>query len=63
MYSILKCERKKRRITQNDMAEKIGLKTGSAYSKKEKGNVPFTVLEALKVSEIIGENVEYLFQQ
>lgn len=63
MYPVLKTERKKRKITQNDMALQIGLKTGSAYHKKECGEVPFTILEAMKVSEVLGMDVESLFKR
>lgn len=51
----LRVEHKK---TQLELAQILGLKTASAYNKKEKGNVPFTLEDVRKLSDFYGVDVE-----
>ncbi len=48
-------------ITQQEMAELIGLKTASAYYKKEMGHVPFSLQEAKVIADFFGKKIENLF--
>lgn len=61
MFERLRKIRQEKNIKAKDIAEKLGLKTESAYYKKETGTVPFTLQEGKIVSEIIGLPIEEIF--
>lgn len=61
MFGKLKRLRKERGLTCQDMAERIGLETKAAYSKKECGRTKFTLNEARIVSEILGCSIDDIF--
>ena len=61
MFERLRQIRKERCITCEEMAGELGLQTKSAYSKKERECVPFTLQEAKKISEIFGMSIEEIF--
>lgn len=44
--------------TQLEIAQILGLKTASAYNKKEKGNVPFTLEDVRKLSDYYGVDID-----
>lgn len=54
----LKELRKKHNLTQREMADKLGLKTVSAYSKKENGKSPLSLKEAKILSEELNEPLD-----
>lgn len=58
MKQELKELRKKHGLTQRDMADKLGLKTVSAYSKKENGKSPISLKEAKILSDTLNEPME-----
>ncbi len=51
--------RKEYNETQTEVANLIGLKTASAYSKKENGKVPFSLEEAKVLAEHFNKPIEY----
>ena len=51
MLNDLKILRKEKGETQAQIANMLGLKTASAYCKKENGSVPFSLEEAKILSE------------
>ena len=55
----LKELRKERDETQIEIAKLLGLKTASAYSKKENGRVPFSLEEAKLLSKYFNQPIEY----
>lgn len=61
MFSNLRKLRKKSNIKAIDIAKKIGLKTESAYYKKEAGTVPFTLVEGKIIADIFGLSIEEVF--
>lgn len=58
MSTELKELRKRYNLTQRDMADILGLKTVSAYSKKENGKSPISLKEAKILSEKLNEPME-----
>lgn len=58
MNESLKELRKKHNRTQRNMADILGLKTVSAYSKKENGKSPLSLKEAKIISEYLSEPIE-----
>lgn len=60
-YPNLRQERKKKKLSCADMATVIGLKTKAGYNKKELGQVPFTVEEAKKISNVLRKSMDKLF--
>ncbi len=52
--------REKYEIKQVEMVALIGLKTESDYYKKEKGDVPFSFDEAIKIADFFGITLEQL---
>ncbi|WP_414150341.1 helix-turn-helix transcriptional regulator [Acetobacterium carbinolicum] len=53
--------RENRGYTQDDMAEKLGLKSKNAYSMKERGERKFSLEEANKISLIFEMPIEQIF--
>ena len=60
MYSKLKGLMVEKRITQQELAEKLKI-TGSALNYKINGKSDFTVTEAKLVSSFFGKTIEELF--
>lgn len=60
LYNLQKL-RKKHGYTQRDMANLLGLKTISAYCKKERGYCSFSVEEAKKISDYLGLSIDEIF--
>ncbi|WP_019156920.1 helix-turn-helix domain-containing protein [Robertmurraya massiliosenegalensis] len=54
--------RKKHGLTQNDMADLLGI-TISTYSRKEKEISRFTIEEGIKIASLFGETIEDLFSK
>ena len=61
MYIGVYIKRKERRMTQEQVAQKVGMKTDT-YSKKENGSYDFTVREGLKIAEFYGCTLDDLFR-
>lgn len=61
MKNILKVERARHNMTQQDLADKIGVSRQTINSIESNRYVPSTVL-ALKISELFGLSVNELFQ-
>ncbi len=57
--SYLKDLRKKNGETQIEIARLLGLKTASAYSKKENGKVPISLEEAKILSNHFNKSVDF----
>lgn len=57
--SCLKDLRKKNGETQIEIARLLGLKTASAYSKKENGKVPISLEEAKILSNHFNKSVDF----
>lgn len=55
--------RKKHNETQIEIAKLLGLKTASAYSKKENGRVPFSLEEARILAEHFNQPIEYFINE
>lgn len=47
-------------LKQKDVAEYLGITKGT-YSKKENGQIKFSLVEAYKLSKLFGTSVENLF--
>lgn len=45
--------RQNKGLTINDMANVLGYKSSSTYSKKERGVIPITINEAIKICQIL----------
>jgi len=58
MSTYLKELRKETGETQSDIASLLGLKTASAYNKKENGKVPISLPEAKILSEHFNRPIE-----
>ena len=58
METYLKELRKTTGETQTEIAKLLGLKTASAYNKKEKGKVPLSLEEAKILSEHFNKPLE-----
>lgn len=61
MCATLKKLRKDKGLTLQDMANLLGLKTASAYCKKETGAVPISLEEAKKISDFFKKPMEEIF--
>lgn len=61
MNTTLKDLRKSNNLTLSDMSKLIGLKTPSAYYKKENGDVPFSLEEAKIIAEKFNKPIEIFF--
>lgn len=53
--------RKEKNIPVTDMVKLLGLKAESAYYKKEKGYIKFSLLEARLISVRFGMSIEEIF--
>ena len=60
MYEKLKEVRRAKGYSIEDMGEVIG-KSGVIYFKKERGDVNFTVSEAIKIAKFFKKKVENIF--
>lgn len=58
----LRAERVRQGLTQEDMANKIGI-AEATYCRKEKGNAYFSFKEVLKILEILNCKFEDIFLQ
>jgi DNA-binding XRE family transcriptional regulator len=61
MNIYLKKIRSENNLTHKEMANLIGLKTASAYYKKEMGSTPFSLNEAKIISEFFDKTIEDIF--
>lgn len=61
MFERLRELRKAKGYTCEQMAEKMGLETKAAYSKKELGRTKFSLDDAKKVSDILGYSIDNIF--
>ncbi len=61
MFDQLRKIRKENKVSCAEMAAALGLKTRSAYHKKENGYVPFSLQEGKKVSDYFGLSMEAIF--
>lgn len=57
----LKEIRKRKGITQEEMAKKLGYKGKSGYCQLENGDTKMTLEQARKIAEILGETIEAIF--
>jgi putative transcriptional regulator len=57
----LKILRKKKGITQEEMAKRLGYKGKSGYCQLENGTVKMTLEQAHKIAEILGEDPKNIF--
>ena len=57
----LKKLRTEKNLTHQYMASLIGLKTASAYCKKESGSTPFSLTEANIISRYFKKSIEEIF--
>lgn len=55
----IKSLRMKNGETQIEVARLLGLKTASAYSKKENGKVPFSLKEAKILAKHYGKSMDF----
>lgn len=63
MFEKLRKIRQDENIKAIEIAEAIGLKTESAYYKKETGKVPFTLEQALIIANMLNKSVEEVFSE
>lgn len=61
MFERLREIRIARKISCEQLSALLGLKTRSAYQKKEMGNIPFKLEEAKQVADFFGMNMEDIF--
>lgn len=61
MCATLKKLRVERGLTLQEMANLLGLKTASAYCKKETGSVPVSLDEAKVISDFFHKPMEEIF--
>lgn len=61
MQENLRTLREKKRMTQEEMANILGLSSANAYSLKERGERRFTLDEARKISIYFGLPIEDIF--
>ena len=61
MFEHLRELRTAKNITCEQMSHLLGLKTRSAYQKKEIGNTPFTLHEAKVIADYFGKNIGEIF--
>ena len=61
MFDKLREARKIQNLTCQQISNLLGLKTRSAYQKKEQGRVPFRLEEAKKIADFLGTKVEDIF--
>jgi putative transcriptional regulator len=61
MKSVLKVERAKLNLTQQNLADKVGVSRQTINSIESERYVPSTVL-ALKISEVFGTSVNEIFR-
>ncbi|QUH28295.1 helix-turn-helix transcriptional regulator [Vallitalea guaymasensis] len=61
MYAKLREERLRQNFTAQEMSKLLGLKTTSAYYKKENGKIKISIDEALKISNKLSKKVEDIF--
>lgn len=59
-YPTLKAYRALKNVTQDDMAEHLGLSVLS-YNRKENGKVEFTLNEAKRMADYFGVTIDDLF--
>jgi len=61
MYKLLKEMRTQKNITALEMANLLGLKTASAYYKKENGTINFSIAEANIIAKFFNMTVDEIF--
>ena len=62
MHYNLYIARKENRMKQVEVAKKIGMHSVT-YSRKERGELDFTLSEAFALSEMFGVSIEKLFKR
>lgn len=62
-YTRLRYVRREKHISALDMAKGIGLRSGTAYLKKETGKVRISLQEAKIISEMLDMSIEALFYE
>lgn len=60
MQTILYGARKERKLSQEEMAEKLGISRVS-YGLKERGDKAFTLDEMFRISKILGKGLDDIF--
>jgi transcriptional regulator with XRE-family HTH domain len=55
--------RKLNKLSQEEMADKLGFNTKYPYHRKELGNQAFTAEELQHIAHIFGKPMEYFFNQ
>lgn len=63
MFENLRKIRQEKNIKAIEIANAIGLKTESAYYKKETGRVPFTLEQGLIIASMLKMSVEDIFNK
>lgn len=58
---LIKLLRKKHKLSQNEMAIKLGFNSLYPYHRKERGEQPFTAEELHEISNIFNVDIEYFF--
>lgn len=53
--------RKEKKLTIAAMSEVMGYKSQATYWKKEHGNISISLLEAEKISAVLGKSVDEIF--
>lgn len=61
MYDSLRRYRKEKGIPVAEMCQLLGLETESAYYKKETGFTKFSLIEAKKIANYFGLQIENIF--
>lgn len=61
MQKKLREKRQEKNITVEEMAELLGYKSASTYSKKERGEIVITINEAKKICLILGCSMDSIF--
>ena len=61
MQKQLREKRQERNITVKEMADFLGYKSDSTYSKKERGEIPITINEAKKICLILNCTLNDIF--
>jgi len=61
MYRKLRDERKLQNVSSEKMKNLLGLKTNSAYYKKERGDIQLTLREAKIIADYFGKEINDIF--
>ncbi|XQY90682.1 helix-turn-helix domain-containing protein [Metabacillus sp. HB246100] len=61
--NLIKNQRKINKLSQEDVAKKLGFNTLYPYHRRESGQQPFTAQELYVLSKLYGVNIEYFFEE